>query len=100
MIVLNASIPIDPDSRETAVEAATELAQHSREEAGVIDYRVALDVEDDTTLRIFEQYEDEDALNAHMNSDHYGSFESRVPGFAAGAPELHRFDVSEKTQLM
>jgi quinol monooxygenase YgiN len=100
MIVLNASIPIDPDSRETAVEAASELAQRSREEDGVIDYRVALDIEDDATLRVFEQYEDEDALNAHMNSDHYGSFESQVPEFAAGAPELYRFDVSEKTQLM
>jgi quinol monooxygenase YgiN len=100
MIVLNASIPIDPDSRETAVEAASELAQRSREEDGVIDYRVALDIEDDATLRVFEQYEDEDALNAHMNSDHYGSFESQVPEFATGAPELYRFDVSEKTQLM
>lgn len=100
MIVLNASIPVDPDSRETAIEAASELAQRSREEDGVIDYRVALDIEDDTTLRVFEQYEDEDALNTHMNSEHYGSFEGQVPEFAAGAPELHRFDVSEKTQLM
>lgn len=100
VIVLAAEIPVDPESRDAAVEAATDLARASREEAGVIDYRVTADLEDETVLRIFEQYEDEDALNAHMNSDHYGAFESQVPSFAAGAPELHRFDVSDTTQLM
>ncbi|WP_254832091.1 putative quinol monooxygenase [Haloglomus salinum] len=100
MIVLNASIPIDPDSRDTAIEAATELAQQSREEDGVIDYRVALDVEDDTTLRIFEQYEDDDAVQSHMGSDHFEAFQGHIPEFVAGDVELHRFDVSEKSRMM
>ncbi|MFB6206221.1 MAG: putative quinol monooxygenase [Haloglomus sp.] len=100
MIVLNATIPIDPASRETAVEAVTELAQRSREEDGVVDYRAALDVEDDSTLRIFEQYEDDDALQAHMESDHFEAFQARIPEFVAGDVELHRFDVSEKSRMM
>ncbi|WP_255151260.1 putative quinol monooxygenase [Halorarius halobius] len=100
MIVLTAEIPVDPDSREQAIDAATDLAQASREEAGVIDYRVTTDLEDENVVRIIEQYEDADALNAHMDSDHYNAFESEVPSFAAGAPELYRFDVSEKSQLM
>ncbi len=100
MIVLNASIPIDPDSHETAVEAATELAERSREEDGVIDYRVALDIEDDTTLRVFEQYEDDAAVQSHMGSDHFEAFQGRIPEFVAGDVELHRFDVSEKSRMM
>jgi quinol monooxygenase YgiN len=100
MIVLNASIPIDLDSRETAIEAASELAQRSREEDGVIDYRVALDIEDDATLRVFEQYEDDAAVQSHMGSDHFETFQGRVPEFAAGEPELYRFDVSEKSRMM
>jgi quinol monooxygenase YgiN len=100
MIVLNATIPVDPDSREQAVEAATDLAQASREEDGVVDYRVTADLEDENVIRIFEQYADDDAVNAHMESDHYKAFESQVPEFAGGAVELYRFDVSEKSQLM
>jgi quinol monooxygenase YgiN len=100
MIVLNASIPIAPDSRDAAIEAATELAQHSREEDGVIDYRVALDIEDDVTLRVFEQYEDDEAVESHMGSDHFEAFQGKIPEFVAGDVELHRFDVSEKSRMM
>jgi quinol monooxygenase YgiN len=100
MIVLNASIPIDPDSREAAVDAATELAQQSREEDGVIDYRVALDIEDDATLRVFEQYEDDAAVESHMESDHFQAFQGRIPEFVAGDVELYRFDVGEKSRMM
>lgn len=100
MIVLQATIPVDPDSRDVAVEAATELAQASREEAGVIDYRVTADLEDENVIRVFEQYEDEDAVNAHMGSDHYKTFEKQVPKFAGGQVELYQFEVREKTQLM
>jgi quinol monooxygenase YgiN len=100
MIVLQATIPIDPDRRETAVEAATELARRSREEDGVVDYRVALDVEDDATLRVFEQYEDDATLQSHMESDHFQAFQGRIPEFVAGDVELHRFDVAEKSRMM
>lgn len=100
MIVLNATIPVEPNSRDDAIEAATELAQQSRQERGVVDYRVTTDSEDENVLRIFEQYEDESALDTHMESDHFGSFQSKVPDFAGGEVELYRFDVSEKTQMM
>lgn len=100
MIVLNAIIPVDPDSREQAVEAATELAQASREEDGVVDYRVTADLEDENVLRIFEQYEDDDAVDAHMESDHFLTFQGQVPEFAGGEVELHRFEVSEKSRMM
>lgn len=100
MIVLQATIPVDPDSREAAVEAATELARESRTEDGVIDYRVAADIEDETVLRVFEQYEDEAAMNAHLESDHFAAFEEKLPEFVGGEVELYRFDVDEKTRMM
>lgn len=100
MIVLNATIPVDPDSREQAIDAATTLAQASREEEGVVDYRVTADLEDENVVRIFEQYEDEAAVDAHMESDHFLAFQGQVPEFAGGEVELYRFDVSEKSQMM
>jgi quinol monooxygenase YgiN len=100
MIVLYATIPVAPDSREAAIEAATTLAQASREEDGVIDYRVTTDLEDETVIRIFEQYEDQDAVDAHMTSGHYKTFESQVPEFVDGPVKLHQFEVSERSQLM
>lgn len=99
VIVQHATIPIDPDSRETAMEALSALGEASRAEPGVVEYRVTTDIDDDT-VRIIEQYEDDDAVDAHMSSDHFAAFQEELPGFVGGEVELVRFDVAETTQLM
>ena len=100
MILQYAVIPVDPDSRDEAIEAVTELARASREESGVVDYRVAADVEDENVLRIVEQYEDAEGVEAHMTSDHFEAFQERLPAFAGGDVELYKYEVSDSTQLM
>lgn len=100
MIVMHATMPVDPDSREDALDLARDLAEASREEDGVIDYRVATDAEDPNTVRVFEQYEDDAAVEAHMNSDHFQSFQADIAAHLAGEPTLYRFDVESKTQVM
>jgi quinol monooxygenase YgiN len=100
MYVIKATIPLDPDEREAGVEAARELARNCREhEDGVIDYRVAVDVDDETVLRFFEQYEDEAAVEAHGETDHYQAFQEQIPEFIGGEAEVVRFEVSEATEL-
>jgi quinol monooxygenase YgiN len=100
MIVMHATIPIDPDEREAALELVRDLAEASRAESGVVDYRVATDAEDPNTIRVFEQYEDDDAVDAHMGSDHFQSFQAEIAAHLAGDPTLYRFEVDEKTQVM
>ena len=100
MILQYAIIPVDPDSREAAIEALTELGEQSRAEEGVVDYRVTTDVDDEHTVRIVEQYEDEAAVEAHMTSDHFEAFQGKLPGFAGGEVELYKYEVSDSTQLM
>lgn len=100
MIAMYATLPLAPDSREEALDLVEELAERSREEPGVIDYRPAVDVADSNTIRIFEQYEDESAVESHMSSDHFESFQADIAAHLAGEPTLYRYDVDSKTQLM
>ncbi|MWG32905.1 putative quinol monooxygenase [Halomarina oriensis] len=100
MILQYAIIPIDPDSREEAIEALTELGEQSRAEEGVVDYRVTTDVDDENTVRIIEQYEDEAGVEAHMTSEHFEAFQGNVGEFAGGPVELYKYEVSDSTQLM
>lgn len=100
MIAMYATLPIDADSRDEALDLVRELAEESREEPGVIDYRPATDVDDPDTIRIFEQYEDASAVDDHMSSDHFESFQAEIAAHLAGEPTLYRFDVESKTQLM
>lgn len=99
MIVVHATFPIDPDSREEALELARELAEHSRNEEGTIEYRVATDIEDSNVLRFVERYEDEAAFGAHAETEHFQRFESALPDLLGGEPEVVRFDVDSATEV-
>lgn len=99
MIVLHASFPVDPAQRAEAVELAETLVEQSNQEDGMIEYRAAVDVEDENTIRFFEQYEDEDALAAHNQTPHFQEFEKRLPDLLAGEPEVLKFEVSDATEL-
>lgn len=100
MIVQHAMIPLDPDARERGLDALRNLGRQSRAEDGVVTYRVAVDADDETVVRIIERYEDEAALAAHNESDHFAAFQEALPSFAGGDPELVRFDVAETTRVL
>lgn len=93
MIHVHATLPIDPDRRGDAIELAQELAAESRAEEGVIDYRVGTDVEDPSIFRFVEQYEDEAALAAHGDTEHFQAFQEAIVELLAGEPELTQFNV-------
>lgn len=99
MIVLHATVPVAAEHREDALETIADLVEHSRAEEGTVDYRATTDVEDPNTIRFFEQYEDEAAMQAHLESDHYLEFAKALPEWLAGEPEVLKFDVSEATEL-
>lgn len=97
---MHATLPLDPDSCEEALDLVSELASESRAEDGVIYYRATTDVEDPDTARILEQYEDEDAVDAHLSSDHFESFQGAIGDHLAGEPTLRRFDVDSTTRVL
>ncbi|RKD89097.1 putative quinol monooxygenase [Halopiger aswanensis] len=99
MLVIHATFPIDPDRRDDALELVADLAERSREEDGVVDYRVTTDVEDPNVFRIFERYEDEAAFGAHAETDHFEAFEEALPDLLSGDPEVTRFDVESASPV-
>ena len=99
MIVVHATMPLDPDEREDALEQIEELVEHSQDEPGTIEYRAATDVDDPNLVRFFERYEDEAALDAHTQTEHFRAFGAKLPGLLAGRPEITRFEVDSVTDV-
>ena len=54
----------------------------------------------DDAVRVIEQYEDGAAVDAHMSSDHFESFQAAIASHLAGEPELYRYEVDSETQVM
>ena len=100
MIVIHASMPLNPEHREEALDHIEDLAETVRaEEEGTLEYRATTDVEDPNVVRFFERYEDEGALGAHSQTDHYQAFAEMLPEWLAGEPTVVRFDVDEMAEL-
>lgn len=99
MLVVHATFPIDPDSRDEALDLIDSLAERSRREDGVVDYRVATDIDDSNVFRFFERYEDEAAFEAHAETDHFQEFERALPDLLAGEPEVTQFDVENASTV-
>ena len=91
MLVVHATFPIDPDARDEALDHIKTLAEASRAEAGVIDYRVGADIDDPNVFRFLERYEDE--------TDYFQSFEAALPDLLAGDPDVMRFDVESASEV-
>jgi len=98
MMVLHSEVPIRPDSREAAIEICKEMAATSRTEPGVIDYRVTVDLEAPNVIRIIEQYEDSEAVEAHESSAHLDAFQAKMEPHLAEDATLYQFTVDEKIE--
>jgi quinol monooxygenase YgiN len=99
MLVVQATFPIDPAHRDEALELIRELVASSRAEDGVLEYRVATDIDDENRFRFFERYEDEAAFEAHGETDHVERFAAALPELLGGEPEVTRFDVDAATDV-
>jgi quinol monooxygenase YgiN len=74
-----------------------EPATSSRAEDGVLEYRVATDIDEENRFRFFEQYEDEAAFGAHAETEHFERFATALPDLLAGEPSVTRFDIDSTT---
>jgi quinol monooxygenase YgiN len=99
MIALHAKFPIDPDQREAALEVFERLVDGSRTQPGIEYYHAATDLHDPDVVHLVERYEDEDAFDAQLETDHFAEFDEALPGLLAGEPEAIRYDVESATEL-
>jgi quinol monooxygenase YgiN len=84
---------------EDAIRAGSTMAATSRDEAGCIDYRFAVDIDDPLVVQIFEQWESAEALEAHFATPHFAAFSEVLLAAVDGPAELTRFEVSSAGPL-
>lgn len=99
IIVAHSEAVVKSEKREKAIELLEWMAVESRAEDGVVDYRVAIDIEEPTVLRIIEQYEDAEAFESHESSEHLKRFKIEMEPCLAEKSELTRYTVSSKRTI-
>lgn len=91
MIRLNCTLLIEKsENREPLIEAATELVELSLHDKGCVSYDVYASLTNDDHLLIYETWESQEDLDAHMASEHFRRLVPRIEELATLT--LERFD--------
>jgi quinol monooxygenase YgiN len=99
MIVISGRIRLLEAEVESFVQAASAMAVTSREEPGCVDYRFAIDIEDALVLQQFEQWESQEALDAHFATPHFAAFAETLLRAVDAQAEFTRYVVSSAGPL-
>jgi quinol monooxygenase YgiN len=99
MIVIAGTIPIKPEHREEAKQLAIWMAEETRKEAGCLTYCFYSDLADPNTFFIFEEWESDEALGRHFQTEHMKKFQQQAPKLLAGKVSAKKYAVESATAL-
>lgn len=99
MIVVAGIAPINPSKREEAKVILKTMMDATMQEDGCITYRFLFNPWNDAEVHIFEEWDTQDALDAHFHTEHMAEFRKALPAFVTGSFEIKRYDVSDVTNL-
>jgi len=94
MIVIAGRIVLDPANQDQATTAAREIMAETHKEPGCISYTFSADLVEAGCFRIFEEWESQQALDAHFKTPHMAKFQSLMPGLGIKEMKVQRYEVS------
>ncbi len=99
MIVIAGTAPISPAKREEAKAILKTMMDATMQEDGCISYQFLFNPWNDAEVHLFEEWETQDALDAHFQTKHMAEFRKALPNFVTGSFDIKRYEVSEVTNL-
>jgi quinol monooxygenase YgiN len=98
-IVVSGEIRLDPEDFDAAVALIEPLVVATKAEPGCVEYDYWVDPRDRGRVRVFEEWESDDAIAAHAASEHMKTFFAGMVKLRISSVELSRFEVSDKSPL-
>ncbi|MBH0162566.1 MULTISPECIES: putative quinol monooxygenase [Fictibacillus] len=93
-ITINAILIAREGKEEALRDELINVAQASRKEEGCISYILHESTENPSTFVFYENWRDEDALNSHINSQHYKAYRKNIETLVQNR-EVYRLNVIE-----
>lgn len=100
MIVVSGIIELDPANRDAVVTLTDTLAAATLEEPGCLSYGFWVDPNNDGRFRVFEEWQDQDAIDTHFATSHMAAFMEGLGSLGVTGTSINRYVVSESSKLM
>lgn len=99
MIVVSGTVRIDPAKREAAHDIMQKMITESRKEDGCNQYAYAIDVLDPSVVRVYEEWRDRAALEAHFRTPHLAEWRQAWPALGISDRKLQLIEVAASSPL-
>ncbi len=83
MIIVTANITAKPGERDELISKSQNVIESTRQEQGNISYELLASTEDENVLLMFEKWESKEALDAHMQTEHFKAFGTAIKDIIA-----------------
>ena len=100
MIVVSGTVAVKPEQREEAARVALKMVAATKQEAGCAAYDFWSDLNDPNRFHVFEEWETQEALEAHFQTSHMAEFMEALPALITGPPDIKRYEVGSVAQLL
>ena len=95
MLIIAGTITVDPDHRDEMLEAVRPMVEATLEEPGCRDYVFSPDPNDPAVVRLYELWDDEDALAGHFASAHMAAWRERSAALPVTGRDISKYTISE-----
>jgi quinol monooxygenase YgiN len=95
-VIVAGTVRVSADNIDRFRPHMEKMLAKSRAEDGCIAYSYAVDVEDAGLIRVFEEWRDEAALQAHFKAAHLAEWRSAWPEFGVTDRQLSLYVTGEK----
>ncbi len=100
MIVVSGTIDLDPANHDAVVALTDTLVAATLQEEGCISYGFWADPSDAGRFRVFEEWDNETALDAHVKTPHMATFNKGLGPLGITGVSITKYVVSESSKLM
>lgn len=84
MKIITVTFTTTPGNRDAVIKLCRSMIAPSRAEAGCISYKFYQNVADENEFFFYEEWKDQNAIDAHNNSAHYRDFSPKFASLITG----------------
>lgn len=100
MLIVSGTISLDPANHDAALAAVGPLVQATLAEEGNITYGFWVHPAELGEFRVYEEWADQAALDAHFATPHMAEFMGAMANLGITSTDVIRHEVTDSTKLM
>jgi len=99
MLIIAGTLTVDAEHRGAMLDSVKPMVEATLAESGCQAYAFTPDPDDPGLVRLYELWDDEEALAGHMASDHMAAWRKRAADLSITGRDIKKYTISDVARL-